>query len=188
MKSNVLARRQALGITQTELARRARVSQSLISDAENGNRVKPEFLRKIEDALTSAENPTGNSSDPRESPSSDVSSGQHEQTHSNDGTMNAQRHLSAVHPVAASSQLAPDVEVALGAAFSAPRHRVSDLLAVQRVASRLPTDGRAPTELQTLFAALLDAAARLRDRDEPISAESLLVETIAAQTKTRRGA
>lgn len=185
MKSDVLARRQALGITQTELARRARVSQSLISDAENGNRVKPEYLRKIEDALTSAEVSAGNSSESSESQPSDVSSGQGEHARSNGETMNAPpRLVSSVHP-AGSAPLSPEVETALGAAFTATRHRVSDLLAVQRVAARLPTDGKPATELQSLFAVLLDASARLRDRGEPVSAEALLVEALSAPRARR---
>lgn len=178
-------KRRVHGWTQEELAARAGVSQSLVSDFERGRKIRPDYAEKIERALAEPAEFTRNSSDasaPGELP------GQTEQTSSTDGAMNS-RHLSAVHPVGVAPHADPVIEAAIGDAFDARVHRLSDAKAVERIASRIPLDDRSPTDLRAFFRELLDAASRLRERDAEISEGSLLVETWEERRKkpTARG-
>ena len=174
---DLLSRRKALRLSQIQLGELAGVSQSNVSDAERGNRVLPEYLAKIDEALSLAERNAENSS---EIVPAVVSARQPEQVSSNDEAMTAPRHLSAVHP-ARTAPLPSDVEAALGAAFRRTAALVSDLKAVEQIAARVPTDGRTPAELESVFAEILDAAARLREHKEDITAEALLIEALAAR-------
>jgi len=67
MNRGISERRRALGLTQGELAERAGVAQSLVSDAERGNRANPSKVGRILSALDEAESKNNrNSSGERE--------------------------------------------------------------------------------------------------------------------------
>ncbi len=136
MNHGISNRRRALGWTQKELADHARVAQSLVSDAERGNRANPDKVRQIMETLDKAEAKIAR-----------VSSEKHEQDTDRSATtavdmshltLVPQSPASAVPPVAAPRPLETPVDRALSLAFDGRKHSVADLYGVHPIAARLP--------------------------------------------------
>lgn len=163
------ARRRASGLTQEQLAQLAQVSQSLISDMEQGNRVKETLAARVFEAIERWEAQKAQNSSAGNAPA--VSSGQTEQPRSTDGTMQA---LRLVPPI----QIRADARAlsALDRAFDGRRHRLEDAWAVRQILHRLPVAAIEEPALTPFLVDVLDAAARVRDRHEEITEGSLLVE------------
>lgn len=186
MKQGIAERRRERGWTQEELAERAGVSQSLVSSAERGVKIRQEFAEKIETALAAQIENDRNSS--RENPKSEEAL-HTEQTKSNNVSMSSAtpRLLSAVHPAApTATRITPEVERAIGRAFDAERHTLSDLKAVERIAPELPTDALSDAELRAFFRELVDAAASLRGQGADITAGALIVAVFASRRSAKR--
>lgn len=180
MKQGIAERRKSRGWTQEELADRAGVSQSLVSSAERGVKIRQEFAEKIENALLSPLETDRNSSGENPNARGALHT---EQTEGKDGPMSSSspRLLSAVHAAApAATRITPEVERAIGRAFDAERHTLSDLKAVERIAPELPTEGLSETDLRAFFRELVDAASRLRSQGADITAGSLVMSVFAA--------
>ncbi len=184
MKQGIAGRRRGLGWTQEELAARAGVSQSLVSSAERGVKIRAEFAEKIESALSSPAESARNSSEKARTSENSLPT---EQEKSNDALMSSPtaHHLSAVHPVAA-PRITPEVERAIGRAFDAERHTLSDLKAVERVAAELPTETLSDTDLRAFFRELVDAAAHLRADGREITAGALTFAVFASRKAAKR--
>lgn len=193
MSKGLSTRRKVLGLSQAELAARAGVSQSLVSDVERGNRVTPELSEKVKLALLAAEKEIDqNSSDSDESAarpaSPSESSGQLNESsvHSVEMFGNSNEptgRLTLITPARGTpAQGVPaEVERALSLAFDGKRHLLTDGLSVLRIAARLPLAGREPRELVEVFRGYLDAAARLRGRSVDITTENLFAEMTFSQ-------
>lgn len=186
MKQGIAERRKERGWTQEELADRAGVSQSLVSSAERGVKIRREYAEKIEHALSGSRDNTRNSSDEAQEQQDALHT---EQNGGNGVSMPtpSPRLLSAVHPaVPHAARITPEVERAIGRAFDAEKHTLSDLKAVERIAPELPTESLSDADLKAFFRDLVDAAAQLRAQGANITAGALVVAVFAARRPAKR--
>lgn len=146
-KERVRERRDALKLSQKELAALANVHQSQVSRTEGAGDPPSETARaKILAALAIAE-----TSGPP--PATDAS-----------GTVGRAGLAGTV------------LEIALGNAFSPERHLLRDAHAVQKEFERVALPQMTAQELRALASQWLDAAARLRMSGTPITATAILAQ------------
>ena len=139
-------RRKLLGWTQESLAERAGLSQSLVSDAENG-RATEATLGALNAALKNQGSETVQASDPSPSP--------------------------PIPPQGLGANSTNPLSRAVSAAFSYDRgHLIDDAVAVLRVYEKteLPTDEQ---ELRRIALHFLDAAKDLREHGQQVTAQAI---------------
>jgi len=145
-RERIRQRRDALKLSQEELAAYAGVDQSQISRAESPKR--PPVSRQMLDRILTA-------LDALESSGGDAATA---------GTMGT---------AAKSNSSGTVLEMAIGRAFAHEKHLLRDAVAVQREFQHIALPQMTAQELQHLCGRWLDAAARLRTEGTPVTSEAI---------------
>lgn len=146
-RDRIRERRDALKMSQEELAAHAGVDQSQISRAESPRRppISRRMLNRILTALETLETSDGAAATAA-------------------GTMGT---------AAKSASSGTVLEMAIGRAFSHEKHLLRDAVAVHREFQHIVLPQMSAQELQTLCGHWLDAAARLRHEGTPVTSEAI---------------
>jgi len=150
---NLRERREALKLTQAELAALASVKQSQVSAAESAAYVSKPAHAKILSALTAAESARGESSktELKNTPSEDIKRSV--------GTLGTTVSL---------------LETAIGRAFDADHHLIRDANAVMAAFGTIALPQMSARDLERLCRQWLDAAARLRADGVPVTPQAIV--------------